>query len=154
MLLILFAILRRTAGNYGRLALIRKDDDESGWAQIFYTQQSDDTRDTDDDDEATFDGGLETGDTDSITTADYSEVDRGMCSWVTSIFTLSDDMILRKCGIDALQYIRFQRHLLIFIIIITVICVTIILPLNFTMGSIQGRISFLSFLMCFVQVDP
>ena len=45
-------------------------------------------------------------DTDSIVTGEFSEVDRGMCSWVTSIFTLSDDMILRKCGIDAIQYVR------------------------------------------------
>ena len=34
-------------------------------------------------------------------------MDRGICSWVMSIFTLKDDMILRKCGIDAIQYIRF-----------------------------------------------
>lgn len=45
-------------------------------------------------------------DTDSIVTGEFSEVDRGMCSWVASIFTLSDDMILRKCGIDAIQYVR------------------------------------------------
>ena len=77
-----------------------------------------------------------------------------MCSWMASVFTLSDDMILRKCGIDAIQYIRsgllsqleiiislvarFQRHLIVFVFIITVICTTIILPINFTMGNIQG----------------
>ena len=26
---------------------------------------------------------------------DWSEVDRGICSWITSIFTITDDMILR-----------------------------------------------------------
>ena len=135
-LLFLFSILRRAAGNYGRLALIRKDDDESGWTQIFFSQNQ--SEDTEDEDEATFDGGLDTGDADSITTADMNEVDRGMCSWMLSIFTLSDDMILRKCGIDAIQYIRFQRHLLVFMIIITCVCIAIILPINFNMGDIQG----------------
>ena len=135
-LLLLFSILRRAAGNYGRLALIRKDDDESGWTQIFFSQNQ--SEDTEDEDEATFDGGLDTGDADSITTADMNEVDRGMCSWMLSIFTLSDDMILRKCGIDAIQYIRFQRHLLVFMIIITCVCIAIILPINFNMGDIQG----------------
>ena len=35
---------------------------------------------------------------------------------------------------------RFQRHLIVFVFIITVICLTIILPINFTMGNIQGQI--------------
>ena len=47
-------------------------------------------------------------DTNSIVSGEFSEVDRGMCSWVMSIFTLKDDMILRKCGIDAIQYIRWE----------------------------------------------
>jgi len=139
-LLLLFAILRRAAGNYGRLALIRKDDDESGWAQIFYSSRQGDNSKDDEYEEATFEGAgdLEAGDNDSITTADYSEVDSGMCSWLCSVFTLSDDMILRKCGIDAIQYIRFQRHLLVFMVIITIVCLTIILPVNFKMGNIIG----------------
>ena len=73
--------------------------------------------------------------TDTVT-----KVDRGMCSWITSVFTLSDDMILRKCGIDAIQYVRFQRHLLVFVFIITLVCITIILPINFILGDIQGNV--------------
>ena len=73
--------------------------------------------------------------TDTVT-----KVDRGMCSWITSVFTLSDDMILRKCGIDAIQYVRFQRHLLVFVFIITLVCITIILPINFILGNIQGNV--------------
>ena len=69
-----------------------------------------------------------------------TKVDRGMCSWITSVFTLSDDMILRKCGIDAIQYVRFQRHLLVFVFIITLVCITIILPINFLLGDIQGNV--------------
>ena len=55
-LLLLFAIFRRTAGNYGRLALIRKDDDESGWAQIFYSQRQPDEGREDEEEDATFEG--------------------------------------------------------------------------------------------------
>ena len=55
-LLLLFAIFRRTAGNYGRLALIRKDDDESGWAQIFYSQRQTDENKDEEEDEPTFEG--------------------------------------------------------------------------------------------------
>ena len=50
----------------------------------------------------------------------------------------------RKCGSDALQYIKFQRHLTIFVLIITVVCMAIILPINFTMGSIQVRVRYLA----------
>ncbi len=32
---------------------------------------------------------------------------------------------------DAVQYLKFQRHLIIFVFIMTVICVGIILPINF-----------------------
>ena len=36
-LMALFAILRRAAGNYGRWALVRKDNDnEAKWTQLFY----------------------------------------------------------------------------------------------------------------------
>ena len=55
-LLLLFAIFRRTAGNYGRLALIRKDDDESGWAQIFYSQRQPEEGREEEEEDATFEG--------------------------------------------------------------------------------------------------
>ena len=43
----------------------------------------------------------------------------------------------RKCGSDAVQYIKFQRHMIIFVLIIAIVCMIIILPINFTMGDIQ-----------------
>ena len=36
-LLLLFGVLRRAAGNYGRLAVIRREDDESRWTQVFFS---------------------------------------------------------------------------------------------------------------------
>jgi hypothetical protein len=38
---------------------------------------------------------------------------------------------MRKCGVDAVQYLKFQRHLIVFVAIMTVVCVGVILPVNF-----------------------
>ena len=63
--------------------------------------------------------------------------DRHFFSWIVSIFSLSDEKFLRKCGSDAVQYLRFQRHLILFVSLMTLICLTIILPINFQ-GDLQG----------------
>ena len=57
--------------------------------------------------------------------------DRSFFAWVISIFTLSDDKFLQKCGSDAVQYLRFQRHLITFTFVIMVVCIGVILPINF-----------------------
>jgi hypothetical protein len=76
------------------------------------------------------------GPRDSLASIDFNELDSGVCSWVTSVFTLNDDKYLRKCGVDAVQYLRFQRHLILFIFIMTVVCIAIILPVNFQVSDI------------------
>ncbi len=67
----------------------------------------------------------------SMASLDYNEVDTGVCSWVVSIFTLGDDKFLAKCGMDAVQYLKFQRYLITFVFIMTVVCIGVILPINF-----------------------
>ena len=57
--------------------------------------------------------------------------DRSFFAWIISIFTLSDDKFLQKCGSDAVQYLRFQRHLITFTFVIMVVCIGVILPINF-----------------------
>jgi hypothetical protein len=69
--------------------------------------------------------------------AEEAAEDRRIGAWILSIFTLTDDQYLRKCGVDAVQYMKFQRHLIFFMFIITVVCVGIILPINFQ-GTLQG----------------
>ena len=64
--------------------------------------------------------------------------DRRIGGWIRSIFTLSDEQYLRKCGVDAVQYLKFQRHLIFFVAIISIACICIILPINF-----QGKHSML-----------
>ena len=34
-------------------------------------------------------------------------------------------------GVDAVNYLKFQRHLIVFVGIITIACVGIVLPINF-----------------------
>jgi hypothetical protein len=80
---------------------------------------------------------MATAEPDSLTSVDYNEFDKGACNWVTSIFMLSDDQFLRKCGKDAVQYLKFQRHLIIFVLILMVVCMGIILPVNFQ-GNNEG----------------
>lgn len=139
-LMLLFSVLRRAAGNYGRLALVRKEntDEEAKWTQLFFAPDDltistvniveDDARRDD----------VDNNHDHSI---DYSaeEVveDRRVCAWIASIFTLTDEQFLRKCGTDAVQYLRFQRHLIAFVAVITLTCVGIILPINFQ-GELQG----------------
>jgi len=63
--------------------------------------------------------------------------DKSFFAWIVSIFTLSDEKYLQKCGSDAVQYLKFQRHLITFTFVIMMVCVCVILPINFQ-GSLQG----------------
>ena len=80
---------------------------------------------------------------DSMASIDYTEVDNGFCSWIMSVFTLSDDKFMRKCGVDAVQYLKFQRHMIVFVAIMTVICLSVILPINIQVPSILYYITIL-----------
>ena len=48
-----------------------------------------------------------------------------------------DDQIRAKCGDDAVQYLSFQRHLIVLTTIITLISLGVALPLNFQ-GNLKG----------------
>ncbi len=56
--------------------------------------------------------------------------------WMQRSFNFSyfirDQHILDKCGKDALYYILFQRYLIIFLTIVTVLSISIILPINYS----------------------
>ena len=68
--------------------------------------------------------------------AEEATEDRRIGGWIRSIFTLTDEQYMRKCGVDAVQYLKFQRHLIFFVFIISIACICIILPINF-----QGMIN-------------
>ncbi|KAK3802083.1 hypothetical protein RRG08_049973 [Elysia crispata] len=131
-LLILFIILRRIAWDYGRLALVSRTEDSrrfknrpqryNVWTSLFYGERHSRTT-------------TET----SFESVDHSVAsqDKGLFMWIKAYWQLRDVDILRKCGKDAIQYLSFQRYLMIYIAIITILSVGIILPINF-MGNLLG----------------
>ena len=52
-----------------------------------------------------------------------------------------DEHIQRKCGKDAVQYLLFQRYLILYTAIICVLCIGVVLPVNFQgdLGEYVGR---------------
>ena len=44
--------------------------------------------------------------------------------------SISDKEIQRQKGIDAVQYLIFQRYLIYFLILLSVVCIVIVLPIN------------------------
>ncbi|XP_070382599.1 calcium permeable stress-gated cation channel 1-like isoform X3 [Dermacentor albipictus] len=117
-LITLYSVLNRTAKNYSRLALLHKDDQK--WSQLIYGNRSDLQ-----DDES-----LE-----SLETVIRHET--GLLSWVWSIFLIKDRHILKKNGPDAVQYLTFQRHIIVLVLIVCLFCVGLILPIH-VFGDIEG----------------
>lgn len=114
-LLLLFAILRNRAWDYGRLALVHNDK----WTQLFYKNTEEAVAV-----EETHDASL--------------SIDTG-CSWFPSIFRINMQRLLTRCGPDASHYMSFQQHLMILMAIITVFAIGVILPINFQ-GTLQGGV--------------
>lgn len=131
-LIILFSVLRKNAWNYGRMALLqRRERRETApgyseyniWTQIFYRRE-----DRDGDSEGhkaapSFDPG--------------SHYDHGMFSWILAVFRIKDDQIRSKCGDDAVQYLSFQRHIIVMMSITMVVSLAIALPINMQ-GDLKG----------------
>lgn len=59
-----------------------------------------------------------------------------MCVFVCS----SEEKIKGRCGMDAVHYLSFQRHLIVLLLVITVASLSVILPVNLT-GDLLGGCS-------------
>ncbi|KAK6183528.1 hypothetical protein SNE40_010997 [Patella caerulea] len=119
-LLILFTILRRLAWDYGRLALVSRAEEK--WTSLFYG----------DNDKRNLHGSQESFDT------SLHKQDKNLLSWIPAFYRVRDSDILHKCGRDAIQYLSFQRYLIIYVAIICVLSICVILPVNFQ-GNILGN---------------
>jgi len=119
-LILLFSFLRKNAWDYGRMALLQRR--EKRWTQIFYGREDSETE-ADSSKAPSFDPG--------------SHYDQGMFSWIIAVFRIKDDQIRAKCGDDAVQYLSFQRHIIALTFIITVISLSIALPINMQ-GDLKG----------------
>lgn len=114
LLVLLFAILRNRAWDYGRLALVHTEK----WTQLFY-KNTDDAVAVEE------------------SSQDVSLIPDTGCLWFPSIFKISRDRIYTRCGPDASHYLSFQQQLLLLMTAITVFSICVILPINFQ-GTLQG----------------
>ena len=48
-----------------------------------------------------------------------------------------DEEIRSKCGVDAVTYLSFQRHIILLMTVVCLLSLTVILPVNFS-GKLQG----------------
>ncbi|XP_051502759.1 calcium permeable stress-gated cation channel 1-like isoform X4 [Myxocyprinus asiaticus] len=109
-LLLIFSCLRKAAWDYGRLALLMEND---SLTSLFYGEQSEKEK------------------TPSESSPSDSETkDMGFCSWLTSLYHMKDEEIRSKCGIDAVTYLSFQRHIILLMTVVCLLSLTIILPVN------------------------
>lgn len=112
-LIALFCVLRRTAWNYGRMALVQRT--KSRWTNLFYRG----------------------GDGDALVNRrrsadDVHNIDEGFFTWLPAVFRLTRDQVLAKCGPDAVHYLSFQRHAITLMFIVTLVSIGVILPINFS----------------------
>ncbi|KAM9704325.1 CSC1-like protein 1 [Menidia menidia] len=108
-LLILFSTIRETFWDYGRLALVA---DNEGFNESTHRRY---------------------GHMSSISSnVDDPEYESGFCSWLPYILRMDEEKIKERCGMDAVHYLSFQRHLIILLVVITVTSLAIILPVNMT----------------------
>ncbi|XP_059376748.1 calcium permeable stress-gated cation channel 1 [Carassius carassius] len=116
-LLLIFSCLRKAAWDYGRLALLVEND---SLTSLFYGEQSEKEK------------------TPSESSPSDSETkDVGFCSWLTSLYHMKDEEIRSKCGIDAITYLSFQRHIILLMMVVCSLSLTIILPVNLS-GNLLG----------------
>uniref|UniRef100_A0A8C7G2B7 Transmembrane protein 63A n=1 Tax=Oncorhynchus kisutch TaxID=8019 RepID=A0A8C7G2B7_ONCKI len=112
-LLILFSVIRRKLWDYGRLALIS---DREGRLCFRFSETSHRRY-----------GRM------SSCVSNVEELHPQIC-----VSFSSEEMVKARCGIDAVHYLSFQRHLITLLVLVTVISVTVILPVNLS-GNLLGN---------------
>lgn len=114
-LLIIFSIIRRKFWDYGRLALVA---DKDGFTESKHRQY----------------GRMSS----VLSSMEDPEYEMGFCSWLPYILRMDEEKIKARCGMDAVHYLSFQRHLIGLLIVITVTSLGIILPVNLS-GDLLGN---------------
>lgn len=116
-LIALFTVLRRTAWNYGRMALVQRS--KNTWSGLFQRRNDGDAL------------VRRRGSDDSVT------IDEGYFTWLPAVFRVTREQMLAKSGPDAVHYLSFQRHLITLMFVITLVSIAIILPINFNGTNLQ-----------------
>lgn len=63
------------------------------------------------------------------------------------VLSITDNDIQKQKGIDAVQYLTFQRYIIYFLVLLTAICLIIILPIN-----LQGNLREYSYLAITLKI--
>ncbi|KAG7275619.1 hypothetical protein CRUP_021946 [Coryphaenoides rupestris] len=103
-LLILFSIIRTKLWDYGRLALVSESNGFNESTHRRYGRMTSVSGDP--------------------------ETEAGCCSWLPFVLRMDSEKVKSKCGIDAVLYLSFQRHLIFLLAIVTATSLIIILPVN------------------------
>ncbi|KAM6954000.1 CSC1-like protein 1 [Aplochiton taeniatus] len=67
-----------------------------------------------------------------------NEMVTGFFSWIPYVIRMDEKMMKARCGIDAVHYLSFQRHMITLLVFITVTSVSVILPVNLS-GNLLGN---------------
>ncbi|XP_056261070.1 CSC1-like protein 1 isoform X2 [Seriola aureovittata] len=113
-LLTLFSIIRKKFWDYGRLALVA---DNEGFTESTHRRY----------------GRMSS----FMSSVDDLEYEQGFCSWLPYILRMDEEKMKARCGMDAVHYLSFQRHLIVLLLVITVTSLSIILPVNLS-GDLLG----------------
>ncbi|KAB5542088.1 hypothetical protein PHYPO_G00087430 [Pangasianodon hypophthalmus] len=113
-LLLVFSCIRKKLWDYGRIALVAEAEGFNEISRRRYGRMT------------------------SFMSIEESEHERGLCSWLTFIIRMDETMVKERCGMDAVHYLSFQRHLIILLLIICVLSVSVILPVNLS-GNLLGK---------------
>ncbi|TRY90852.1 hypothetical protein DNTS_020876 [Danionella cerebrum] len=111
-LLLVFSIIRRKMWDHGRLALVAETEMFGQSRKRQYSRLT--------------------------SSVEEPEYEKGCCSWLTFIISMDETLIQERCGVDAVHYLSFQKHLVTLLFIICVLSVSIILPVNLS-GDLLGN---------------
>ncbi|GAA6102605.1 CSC1-like protein 1 isoform X1 [Tachysurus ichikawai] len=113
-LLATFTCIRKKLWDYGRLALVAEAEGFNEISKRRFGRMT------------------------SFMSIEEREHESGLCSWLTFIITMDEAVVKERCGIDAVHYLSFQRHLIILLLIVCVLSVSVILPVNLS-GNLLGK---------------
>lgn len=114
MLLLAFTVIRRKLWDYGRLALVAETEGFSDASKRRYSRMT------------------------SFMSVNEPEYERGCCSWLIFIINMDETLVQERCGVDAVHYLSFQKHLITLLLLICVLSVSVILPVNLS-GDLLGN---------------
>uniref|UniRef100_A0A8C2IPI4 Transmembrane protein 63C n=1 Tax=Cyprinus carpio TaxID=7962 RepID=A0A8C2IPI4_CYPCA len=113
-LLLIFSCLRKAAWDYGRLALLMEND---SLTSLFYGEQSEKEK--------------------TPSESSPSDSETKDMTFFCAYSSHRDEEIRSKCGIDAITYLSFQRHIILLMMVVCLLSLTIILPVNLS-GNLLG----------------